>query len=329
TSLRFQSWFTSDRPWRNFRQVQIRIVGGDWETLEDNLWPQYPPGGWRRVEYPLPYKYAGQNVQFRFLFDPHGDDGLNESWYIDNVQIVEDAWPIMDATLVVRLKEAALLTFSNGGDIPINQGDRVYGRTSGTLGTVIVPPVLNGGDWASGDAQGVLLLNKVTSTTAFSGGEDLLVIDSTATARVEAFNRKENVIKVYYADPSGFGPPDDTPLDADASGYPRLDPGESLQWPVAEGGNWTAAQDYFRLIQWDAVNDANVTDLSVISSLDVPGRAILRHHDIELQSPGMDTTLSLPELGLHSYGDGAADVYFDDFGIQIYIRQDNTFPLQQ
>jgi hypothetical protein len=97
---------------------------------------------------------------------------------------------------------------------------------------------------------------------------------------------------------------------------------------MAEGGNWTAAQDYFRLIQWDEVNDANVTDLAVVTSPDEPG-AILRHHQTDLQSPGMDTTLNQPELGLHSYGDGAANVYFDDFGVQLYIRQDYTFPLQQ
>lgn len=338
--LNFRSWYHTelirDTDWKQVqirtRQSEIPLVWNSWEDLVLILPTAYAQRTWNLVQISLA-PYAGQTVQFRFNFDTR-DEALNsfEGWYVDDVAITRQAWPITDATLLVRLKEAALLAFSNGSNTTIDQGDRVYGRDSGTLGTVIVPPLLSSGEWGGNDAQGILLLNKVTSTTAFSPGEDLLVIDSNATARVSTFDnnvdRKVNIIKVYYADPSGYGTPDNTPLDADTIGYPRLATDQTLQWPVAEGGNWTAAQDYFRLIQWDGINDANVTDLAVVSSLDEPG-AILRHHQNDLQSPGMDTTLNQPELGLHSYGDGAANVYFDDFGVQLYIRQDHPFPLQQ
>ncbi len=344
--LNFRSWYHTEllRD-ADSKQVRIRTRKNndpmEWNGWEDlvSIKPQPPPSDsypertWTPVQIPLA-AYAGQTVQFQFSFDT-GDASLNtfEGWYVDDVTLTW-AWPIEEATLVVRLKEAALLEFAAGQNSPIKQGDRVYGRESGTLGTVIVPPILRSGDWINTPAEGVLLLNKVTSSTNFSANEDLRVIDSNATAQVSSFDnnvdRKVNVIKVYYASPAGYetGTIVKSPLDADTLGYHRLETDQALQWPVAEGGNWTADRDYFRLIQWDKVNDANVTNLDVIPSLEEPG-AILRHYNDELKSPGMDTTLNQPELGLHSYGDGAANVYFDDFGVQLYIRQDFTFPLQQ
>ena len=53
---------------------------------------------------------------------------------------------------------------------------------------------------------------------------------------------------------------------------------------------------------------------------------MIQSHATDLQSPPYPGRLSGFEIGLHAFGDGALNVYFDDFGIQIDVAQSNTTP---
>ena len=105
-------------------------------------------------------------------------------------------------------------------------------------------------------------------------------------------------------------------------------------------GNFTASEDYFRLVQWDEVNDANVTGLSRIDFFatghGLVNNGLLQSHYHQsdsdtLQTPEFPAIFEEPELGLHTYGDGSENVYFDDFGIVLNVGQDDVLlpPLQQ
>jgi hypothetical protein len=114
-------------------------------------------------------------------------------------------------------------------------------------------------------------------------------------------------------------------FDAVQIGSPRLTSGNP-PWPPDDDESWTATQDYFRLIEWDAINTA------VCSRVDwfeggLRDNVIIRSHQPELQTDLTQTEL----LGLYAFGDGATNVYFDDFGLQIDMPVRSPFPtpLQQ
>jgi hypothetical protein len=204
-----------------------------------------------------------------------------------------------------------------------------------------------------------LLLNRtvVTSTgDAFEAGEPVFVIGSNGQATVASWNeandRKANVIQVFYANANGLGGGDTDPLNRITRPYGRLgiDPDlTELQWPpeldgtgnwTDRDGNWTAAEDYFRLVQWDAVNDANVTGLASIAFFDnahgLIEKAIIQSHYHQndsdtLQTPDYPAIYEEPELGLHTFGDGSENVFFDDFGIELNVAVEDVLlpPLQQ
>ncbi len=304
------------------------------------------PGDWYREEIDLT-AYAGQSIIIQFRFDTVDD--LNndfEGWYIDDVQIVSD-WPIQNATLAVSLTEAMVVRFDDGHP-EIRQGDRIYGNSRGTIGRVIAPPMLTAGNWSDTErAQGILLLNRVSAPAgvdAFVGGEQLTAIGSTGRAQITTYDgtndRKANIIMAYFASENGIGTPNTDPLDPNAAAYPRLGISDSLQWPpfVDAQGNWTdddgvftAAEDIFRIIQWDAIN-SNAVFIPFRTNAQgiIPNAAIQSHHD-DLQTLDFPSILTQDEFGLHTLGDGALNTYFDDFGIRIVVAQDNIIPapLQQ
>ena len=108
------------------------------------------------------------DVKIIFLFDRNNNPGLTrDGWWVDDIRITRD-FPIDQSTLLVRIFEAAVIEFISGGTVEIEAGDLVT-QSNGAQGRVIVPPVLKSGDWAAGNAAGMLWLNN-TSITAFVNG---------------------------------------------------------------------------------------------------------------------------------------------------------------
>lgn len=321
-------------PWRNVMglyyggraDIEVSTDGGiAWPTrLERYAGDQ---DSWKNEIIDLS-AYAGQSdvrIRFRlrsvnpwvgFLYV--GSDG----WYIDDVTVAED-FPINEATLMVRVKEVATVSFTGGGTTPVEAGDIVT-QTNGARGTVIETPILESGDWGSGDAAGIILLNKLfrnddgTITTPFADGLALNDVNNVQrAASSNSFRARDNYIRVYYGDISGYGTPDGQWLDYDKHGNPR---GE-LHWPPDELEDWSADNDYFTLVQWDEVEDVAVSSLDKISSLVEPD-AILRTNELTT-STGIFTGT---EIGLHTFGDDSTNVvYFDDFGLQADVSTSEGF----
>jgi prepilin-type N-terminal cleavage/methylation domain-containing protein len=243
-----------------------------------------------------------------------------------------DGWPIQDTTLLVRIKEAVVLSFEDGMGAPIEKGNTVIGESSGAHGRVIQGPILdNGQSWTenAAGAAGYLLLNNISGT--FQSGENLFVAGrGSALASVRAYSgQRTNVIRIFYATPdtnvcAAIG--DDTPFDDVLRCYPR---GTSpLLWPpdLTNDGelNWPDTDDYFRQIQWDAIN-TSVSNLAVQNSQVEPDAIIVYHHD-SLQTPASGGLGDRPEIGLHAMGTGATNIYFDDFGLQLAHRSHAIIP---
>ena len=297
------------------------------------------------------FELAGKLIRIQFYFsrDENTSDSDPYYWIIDNLSITcqEPQWPAQNSTLLVRLQEAAVVEFTDGGTpsstvpLAIETGDWIFGEETQTRATVVGTPILSGGNWTTDDATGTLLLNDILDGSGgpgFNVGETLHVMNRTGgiQVRVSAYNdsndRKVNVIKAYFGSENGSGTPNDDPLDGNMTAYERLEADETLRWPPDEGEPWTEEADYFRLIQWDAVNDANTSalDVGTIASVETPN-AILRTHEEKLQSPAAGAPSPSPEFGLHVYGDGASRTYFDDFGFQLIFPPANFFaaPFQQ
>jgi len=68
--------------------------------------------------------------------------------------------------------------------------------------------------------------------------------------------------------------------------------------------------------------NSSVTSVASVSSSDEPD-AILRSSESELLTSSSDT-FGDTELGLHTFGDGATNVFFDDFAIQAELRATRT-----
>jgi hypothetical protein len=94
-----------------------------------------------------------------------------------------------------------------------------------------------------------------------------------------------------------------------------VDPGEPL----------TPANDYYTLVQWNWDVDASISRLQ-----DENGKFTIIATDT-LTSPTGIFPFNRPELGLHAIGDGAENVFYDDFAIQLDVQSGSGFltPIQQ
>ena len=248
--------------------------------------------------------FAGQAITaIQFRINP-GAIG----WHIFNIEFTADNFDVENATLLSRFKESAAVTFDSGGSDIIEPGDRIIGEDSGATGTVYGSPLLVNENWAADDAAGTLLLENVNGV--FNINERLIVAGKSDIARITGFRAQDHYIKAYYGTESGCGTPDTDPLDGEKRPYP-IDPPE-LNWPPDEGDPWTADKDYFQLIQWDVINSA-VGTVDVVDSLDQPNTLI---RSSEAALTGLGST-----LGLHTFGKGSLNVYFDDFGYQSFVDQ--------
>ncbi len=319
----------------SYRNALISSSGGPFRPFDPPLNRRGQENGWYLYTADLS-AYADQTIRLQFTV-ARSPEGIPVQWDLDDVKIVYEhcPWPIQNSTLLVRLREAAVVPFDQGGPQPIRQGDWVYGATSGTRGRVLHTPLLTNTNWGANTAAGTLLLNRLSvNPSGFQANEDLLVVGRTGGigARVVSYSdttdRKVNTIKVYYASQGGSGAANGDSLDPDTLPYPRREDTDPFRWPPDEDDNWTAAQDYFRLVQWDVINPDNGLDLEALTYIDDDNRtvenAVIRSYDPDLQSPPLGQPVST-ELSTHAYGEGTNNVYFDDFRLRLFFGTSSLF----
>ncbi|MDY6973244.1 MAG: hypothetical protein SV775_13070, partial [Thermodesulfobacteriota bacterium] len=295
-------------------RVYISKDGGAWELIGG---PYMNDSAWVQAEIEIgDLPCADVKIGFRFTSSPFI---VGDGWYIDDVTVFSD-FPVNEATLLVRVKEAASLSFDSGGTTAIEDGDMVTGQTSKAKGIVVGAPIISSGAWADGDAKGLITLNNVDLTLGtFQDNEALLVNEvalATVDTTVQGFRPRDNYIRVYYGDASGYGTPTSDPFDYEKHGNPRMtSSGDTVRWPPDEVTGWSADNDYFTLVRWDALIGSAPPEL--IPSLEEPD-AVIRTDTLTTPSSGPFTA---DEIGLHTFGSGtySTSVYFDDFAIQVEI----------
>jgi hypothetical protein len=323
-TLTFWTWFQTENvtpALYDLKYVEISTNNGaDWTELRKYAAvtnPGHP--AWYQDTIDLS-PYIGQNIRIQFRFDTVDAQNNSsaqgvEGWYIDDVTISGDyEFPLIESTLLVRVIEAASISFVNGGPTPITDGDRIVGLNKGTTGLAKGDPILASGSWAAGDAAGIILMTNVVGTSPFYISNEELQVRGTVVAEVPGvvkFIQKANYIRAYYGDPAGSGNPNDDPLDDAKQGNPRNP--TNVNWPPDQVKDWSAEADYFTLVQWDAVNDGAVATVGLIPSLAEPGAVI---ESTALITPNSSLATTRAELGLHAFGKGAQNVYFDDFALQ-------------
>ena len=218
-----------------------------------------------------------------------------------------------DATILVRIIEAALIEFTDGGPDPVKDGDIViYKESNGKYvkGRVVGSPILdlNSPPWVSGHTTGRILLNNITGQLTFS--DQIINVEvSNTTMKINAYRPKDNYIRAYYGTSNGSTSNLGTPLDYNRLAYPR---NADIQWPPDNREDWSADNDYFTLVQWDP--NSSVTPLE---SVDEPD-AIIRSDSLITDS----FSSTKPEIGLHTFGRNSTSIYFDDFAMQAIIEAD-------
>ena len=315
-TLSFYSWYETDPNPLIVNDVDQKFVeistnsGASWAPLYQLTIPANPMSTWQEIQIDLS-AFVGQTIQLRWRFDTvDGSANTFEGWYIDDIEIRGD-FPVNEATLLVRLHEALSLEFNSGSSEPMQRGETVVGQVSNARGTIIDAPILSSGDWTSNNAAGVLLLNEVAG--AFQVGESVSVLGGSATVDILALRSRDNYIRTYYALPLPCLPANSNPFDDQALGLPRGD----VQWPPDEIADGSPTNDFFTQVRWDVIN-GSVASVALISSMD-EAEAIVRSNEAELLTPSSGV-FNQSELGLHTFGKGSTNVFFDDFALQIDER---------
>jgi type II secretory pathway pseudopilin PulG len=304
----------------DFGLVEISTNGdaGPWTTL--NPGPARFTGNqdtFTQITYNISSYVGGSNVKIRFLFDRNNNPALTrDGWWVDDITIIRDFDIDIDkASLLLRLIEGATLQFDSGGTTAIEKGD-IVSQSNGARGIVIIPPIVQAGSWAGGDASGILILNKVSSTSFQTGNPLDVPGKGNNLATVQGFKARDNYIQAYYGNKDGNGTPDGNPYDQ------QRQPNDIgiANWPLDPGEPLTAEKDYYTLVQWNWDVDASVSRLP-----DDDGKFTIIATDT-LTSPTGIFPYSRPELGLHAMGDGAENVFYDDFAIQLDVQSGSFSP---
>jgi len=301
--------------------VEIAINAGPWITLRSYTGDQLV---WRKTAIDISEHLTGIDsdvVWIMFLLDTNNDGNTNDGWFIDDVAI-SAGFPVNESTLLVRIKEAAEVSFNSGGTTPIEDGD-IITQANGARGTVVGNPILSAGSWAGGNAVGIITINKVSGT--FISGQTILVGGSNL-ATCQGFTARKNYIKVFYGDVTGYGTANTDPFDIERLANVR----NTIHWPPDEIEDWSAERDFFTLVQWDDVNE-NVASVGIVPSVNEPGVMIHSDESVLLTPDSAILSYARPELGLHTFGHGSTNVYFDDFGLQVEIAAGSGFltPIQE
>ena len=319
-TLSFWSWYETEG--NSTKRLEILSDSG---TLLHTV-TSLNMGIWEHKTVDLPSSYIGQTIRIRFVFNTVTiNENNSEGWYIDDINITFDSdTTVNGSTLMVRLNEAATVPFTNGnlnGAPPIKNGDFITGQGSGATGRVTGNPIIKSVSWSG--AEGIITINNITG--AFTDGENVFVAGSSATATVSgAFRERDNYIKVYYGDQTNSGTPDGNLLDDLRDGIPF---GET-PWPPDNVDEWNADNDFFTLVQWDEIN-TEVTSISIVDSIYEPD-AIIRSSESDLLTPEFGV-FDHTELGLHTFGSGSTNIYFDDFALQAITGSDTVYfsPIQE
>jgi Tfp pilus assembly protein PilX len=307
----------------DFGLVEISTNGdaGPWTTL--NPGPARFTGNqdtFTQITYDISSYVGSSNVKIRFLFDRNNNPVLTrDGWWVDDITIIRD-FDINKATLLLRLIEGATLQFNSGGTTPIEKGD-IVNQSNGARGIVIIPPIVQSGSWAGGDASGILILNNVSSTAYQTGNPLDVPGKGNNLATAQGFKARDNYLQAYYGNKDGNGTPDGNPYDHQRQ--PNV--AGVANWPLDPGEPLTAEKDYYTLVQWNWDVDASISRLQ-----DEDGKFTIIATDT-LTSPTGIFPYSRPELGLHATGDGVETVYYDDFAIQLDVLSGSGFltPVQQ
>ena len=221
---------------------------------------------------------------------------------------------------MVRIQEAASITFDTGGSETPIDGDTVIGQISGAFGKIRRDPLLSSGAWASSDAAGIMTITNLNGV--FQIGETVTATASTTQVTVQAFSARDNYIRAYYGYRDACGIPSVQYFDEDKLANPRNVP--PLNWPPDNVSQWEAANDYFTEVQWDGINTA-VATMEIVNSVDEPD-AVIRSWEPELLTSPLGSFSDI-EIALHASGKGALNTYFDDFGLKAVIgRGSGTLP---
>lgn len=222
-------------------------------------------------------------------------------------------FPVNLGTLMVRITEAATIPFTIvDGTTAIEKGDVVVKvDTEAEIGTVIESPILETESWTSG-TSGIIALNGNISTGDVVDGDRLYVAGKGSTGLVtvrgtELLSPRANLIRAYYTEIDDNGTPSAYYLDDERYGNGR---GE-VHWPPDDVSEWSKENDYFTLVQWDYHTGAQS-----ISSFREPNAIIW--------TDTLTSLTAVPEMGLHTFGHGSTNVFFDDFAIQAEIRAKRT-----
>ena len=277
---------------------------------------------------------TGDLLKIRFFIVAQPTSGGQKGWWIDDIEITSrnfvdilDSADNAEITLMVRVIEAAVIDFTNGGTNEIEAGDTVTQSNGTVFGKVVFAPVLESGtSWAGGNAAGMLWLNK-TSDTPFTGGS--LYVGGSEVATVTNYKDRTNLIKVYFnsANPNDTDPPFNDAYDDLRKANGR----GTLRWPANEGQITDDTNDHFTLLQWDPnnINTAVASPPEVL--MDEKGRYSILSVDTLFSPSDTYFPVTRPELGLFALGHGATRIYFDDLGVQLYMISGSGFlqPVQQ
>ncbi len=248
-------------------------------------------------------------------------------------------------TVLVRVKEAPSITFTNGGgagSYRIKVGDIVYQGTWASptaIAKVSREPVFTyaGSNkiW-NGTAQGALILDVIPGRSyTFSAGNLYVESagDSTPIATVSAFRPKDNWVQVFVADPDDqtqspfLKSPNTTPWDPNGVNWEcnrKPVTRGSIYWPpddVLSGGNTTinASNDYFTLVRMYISDSSTVTGFyaETNNATSQPDILRIRETSAPFITPDSGTfPTDRPEVGLHAYGPVISSTYFDNFAIR-------------
>ncbi|RJP77979.1 MAG: hypothetical protein C4522_14000 [Desulfobacteraceae bacterium] len=320
-SLSFVHYYSIEPPyavtggWTDYGAVEIsNNDGATWTEVARfaNWWWSFleiSQNSWKQETFAIPDAFLSDRMKIRFRLVTDYSV-TRDGWYIDNVRLSSTWFPEKDATLMVRLVEAAAVEFTNGVLPGVEDGDILISQTDGTRGIAAGNPILHSGSYAGGDAAGIIRLNNL-SAAGFPNGAVSVAGKGTGLANVTGFRARDNYIQVYYADPYGYGTPNYTPLDIAKHPNPRMTAaGQVLKWPPADVNHTEPSNDYFTIVQWDGYNPSAATRLG--NGLEAG--TIIRT-DLLTTGAGYNPD---PEIGLHTFGKEiySTSVYFDDFGLR-------------
>lgn len=217
------------------------------------------------------------------------------------------------STILVRVLEAGSIKLTGTPTTAINIGETI---TGGSGKAVVIRQIKDS------DNNVVLLLNNIDAGFSLPGS-----VKGASTDASWGFRDRDNYIWVFFADESAYGTASTSATDDARLGNPRntvllSDPSYALYWPVANvSTDWTAATDYFMIVQWNATlnmsqnGDPNIRLMGGTSGNEAYG--IIRTNKWTDAGPYTTTTFP-PEFGLHALGAQAINTYFDDIAFYLF-----------